>query len=198
MNSNQLASFLPDNALEFVYKWISSAKLKIKIRNPRKTKLGDYRFDPHSQMHEISINNNLSKEAFFFVLTHEIAHMHVRIQHSNAVKSHGSEWKTCFGKLLRESLMVYEAESRKIIFQHAQNPKASLGADLNLSRAFFHKEVEIDKQVQHLKEFQKFRIGKRIFIKGQKRKIRYLCKEIRTGRLYTVSGSAVVDEIITE
>lgn len=195
MKSKHFESFLPSGALAFVDKWVGEENLNIKIRNTRKTKLGDYRFLREFNSHEITVNKDISTEAFFFVLTHEIAHLLVRIRFSSTVKSHGMEWKLTFGKLLLESIEAYSEELRPIIYKHAVRPKASLSADKNLMNNLFQIEQDDSKRIENLFENQKFRLGKRIFVRGKKRKIRYLCKEIQTGKLYTVSGSAIADEI---
>lgn len=195
MKSKHFESFLPHDALAFVDKWVGDENLTIKIRNTRKTKLGDYRFLRELNAHEITVNKDISPEAFFFVLTHEIAHLLVRVKFASNVKSHGVEWKLTFGKLLLESIEVYPDELKPIIYRHAVRPKASLSADKILMHNLFQIEQDESKRIENLFENQKFRLGKRIFVRGQKRKIRYLCKEIQTGKLYTVSGSAIADEI---
>lgn len=188
-------SHLPEGAADFVKDWVGEADLVIKIRNTRKTKLGDYKFLKELNSHEITVNSGISSEAFFFVLTHEIAHLLVRVNYPRAVKSHGVEWKNTFRQLLLESMQIYPEQMRLVIFSHARNPKASLHADRLLQKGLFQTEHDESKQIENLAENQKFRLGKRIFEKGKKRKIRYLCKEIQTGKLYTVSGSAIADEI---
>lgn len=190
-----IESYLPEGAFHLVKEWIGKEKLTIKIRNSRKTKLGDYKFFKPSNSHQITVNKEISPEAFFFVLTHEIAHLHVTIQFSRTAKSHGLEWKNIFGKLLLESLKIYPENLHPVILRHAQNPKASLNADRLLHKDLFPTVEDESRRIENLSENQKFRIGNRIFEKGKKRKIRYLCKEIQTGRLYTVNGSAVADEI---
>ncbi len=195
MKTKHFESYLPDGALAFVGQWVGEENLIVKIRNTRKTKLGDYKFLKESTSHIITVNREISPAAFFFVLTHEIAHLLVRANFPTRVKSHGAEWKNTFGKLLIESISVYSEELRPVILRHAQNPKATLNADRLLHKDLFQINQDESKRIENLFEKQKFRLGKRIFEKGKKRKIRYLCKEIQTGKLYTVSGSAIADEI---
>lgn len=195
MKSKLFESYLPEGALTYVKRWVGQENLTIKTRNTRKTKLGDYKFIREFHAHQITVNKDISPEAFFFVLTHEIAHLLVRIKFASSVKSHGVEWKLTFGKLLLESIEVYPEELKAIIYRHATRPKASLSADKILMHNLFQIEQDESKRIENLSENQKFRLGKRIFVRGQKRKIRYLCKEIQTGKLYTVSGSAIADEI---
>lgn len=195
MNFVKLESYLPENSLPFVKNWIENENLTIKLRKPRKSKLGDYRFNNLQKSHEITVDSKLNPYAFFFVLTHEIAHFIVHKVHSGRTLPHGKEWKNTFGKMLMETLEIYPQELQFALINHARNPKASMGADRVLWKNLFQLENE-HMMVENLEEFQKFRLGRRVFQKGKKRKIRYLCREIPTGKLYLVNGQAVVDELI--
>lgn len=197
MNLKSLDPFLPTGALIFIEKWLEDVHVVIKLKNERRTKLGDYRFNHHPHLHQISVGKNLAPEAFFFVLTHEIAHLKVQKKFGSKAKSHGMEWKFIFGEMLRESIEIYK-ESRNEIIQHAKRPKASVGADKELFQTLFLKKDQLGNIVENLTENQKFRIGKRVFQRGSKRKIRYICKELKTGRMFLVNGQAIVDEIINE
>ena len=198
MNLESLEKFLPTAALPHVERWLEDVHILIKIKNSRRTKLGDYRFNHSFKQHQITIDRELSPEAFFFVLTHEIAHLKVQKTFGSKAKSHGMEWKTTFGKMLRDSLEIYSSELKSPIQNHSLNPRASVGADKKLFQKLFVNESQREKLVENMMENQKFRIGKRIFERGSKRKIRYICKELNTGRLYLVNGQAIVDEIISE
>lgn len=197
MNLKSLDPFLPTGALIFIEKWLEDVHVVIKLKNERRTKLGDYRFNHHPHLHQISVGKNLAPEAFFFVLTHEIAHLKVQKKFGSKAKPHGMEWKFIFGEMLRESIEIYK-ESRNEIIQHAKRPKASVGADKELFQTLFLKKDQLGNIVENLTENQKFRIGKRVFQRGSKRKIRYICKELKTGRMFLVNGQAIVDEIINE
>lgn len=198
MNLESLEKFLPTAALSHVERWLEDVHILIKIKNSRRTKLGDYRFNHSFKQHQITIDRELSQEAFFFVLTHEIAHLKVQKIFGRKARPHGLEWKTTFGKMLMESLEIYSSELKSSIQTHALNPRASVGADKKLFQKLFLNEHQRGKLVENMTENQKFRIGKRIFERGSKRKIRYICKELNTGRLYLVNGQAIVDEIISE
>ena len=43
--SNSLIKFLPENSIQLIEKWINKLNIDLKFVNPRKTKLGDFRFD---------------------------------------------------------------------------------------------------------------------------------------------------------
>lgn len=198
MNLEPLIKYLPENSIHYIYEWIGDARLKIRIKSKRKTKLGDYRFDKKTGIHQISIDGTMEPYPFFFVLTHEIAHMIVRLSYPANVRSHGDEWKRIFGELLDQSIEIYPEEIRSQIRRHAQNPKASIGADKHLHSALFLDDDKIEMLLDNLEEGQYFRLRKRIFQKGKKRKIRYICRELKNNRSYLISGQVVVDEIIDE
>lgn len=198
MKLSPLEKFLPPNASQFLYQWLENKPVVIKIKPSRRSKLGDYKFFRETNSHQITLDRELKPEAFFFVLTHEIAHLLVRTKYSPSVKSHGIEWKLTFRELLLNSLEIYSPEMRPHILRHAKSPKASMAADKYLRQNLFMEEDQIGKLVENLEENQKFRLGKRIFEKGAKRKIRYICKELTTGKMYWVNGQAIVDEIIEE
>lgn len=198
MNWKGLEKYLPEGALPYIDQWLEKDAVLIKITRARKGKLGDYRFLKSENRHQITINHDLNPELFFFVLTHEIGHLMVRKQFGTHVLSHGVEWKLTFGQLLLESIQVYNKELQALVYRHALSPKASTQADRLLYRYFFHKEEDQGRLVSDLAIGQQFRLGKRIFERGEKRKIRYICREVGTKRNYLVSGLAVVDEIVSE
>lgn len=198
MNLKPLENQLPDKALNYVREWLAGSNVAITLKKSRKSKLGDYRYLHHSDSHHITIDKELSPEAFFFVLTHEIAHLHVRKIFRNRIKPHGEEWKTVFGKLLIESLKIYSPEIQSHIVRHAKSPKANLTADPNLWKRLFLANSDSEMSLENLYSDQRFRLGNRFFQKGEKRKIRYICKEITTGKRYLINGQAIVDEIINE
>ena len=196
MNLKALEKFLPEAAKPFVINWLKEENIIIKILPSRQTKLGDYRFLKSHNKHQITIDGNLKSHAFFFVLTHEIAHLFVYKKFQNRVLPHGKEWKLIFGKMLLESIEAYPKELIPYIYKHALNPRASVGADVDLHKNLFLDKEDLFKLVENLSYGQKFRLGKRVYEREQKRKIRYLCREIKTNKLYLVNGQALVDEII--
>ncbi|MDD3458768.1 MAG: SprT-like domain-containing protein [Weeksellaceae bacterium] len=198
MNLELLKKHLPEDSITYLYEWLKDSSVVIQLRANRKTKLGDYIYEPKNRLHKISINSSLKPEAFFFVLTHEIAHLIARKTYSRNIKPHGKEWKAVFRDLLLESAEIYNEEVRPLIRNHAYRPKASMAADVALNKALFVNEEHIGNLLEGLPEGQRFRLGKRIFLKGKQRKIRYICRELKNNRSYLISGQVVVDEIIDE
>ena len=96
--TNTLNLFLPKGADDFIHQWLAGHLCHIKTTKDRKSKLGDYRLLPNKS-HIITINGNLEPFLFFFVLTHEIAHLLAFNEKIN-IPPHGKEWKKMFQKLL--------------------------------------------------------------------------------------------------
>lgn len=84
-----LENFVPKIALPFLEKWFGDHICHLKITPNRQSKLGDYRLLPDGS-HQISVNGTLDSELFFFVLTHELAHLisfHEKEKSSRMVRS---------------------------------------------------------------------------------------------------------------
>ena len=196
MNLEQLHPYLPDSAEFFVEKWISPYPLTLKITRSRQTKLGDYRKLRPQNRHQITVNGDLNPEAFFFVLTHEIAHMIIYAQYKYGdVAPHGKEWKFIFGELLKESVRIYTSANQPYILKHANAPKASVGADSDISRYLINDLSSTQDYLEDLEIGSTFLLSKKIFIKGEKRKLRYICCEVKTKKNYLINATALVEKI---
>ena len=177
-------------------KWLENHFITLKITKRRETKLGDYRKLVENDRHQITVNGDLNPHAFFFVLTHEVAHLKTFVQFdSRKINPHGKEWKTIFGHLLLESIHVYPEELQPYILHHARHPKASLGADVNISKYIIDDKNPAQIYLEDLEDGTIFSIGKRIFKKESKRKLRYLCLELKTKKKYLINATATVNKL---
>lgn len=196
MKLDQLQPYIPLNALIFIEKWIKNYALILKITKNRQTKLGDYRKLREDNRHQITINGDLNKEAFFFVLTHEIAHMMVYSQYRfGEVSPHGKEWKHIFGELLKESIAIYPDNIQMYILKHARSPKASVGADPSIAKYIINDAKSNQNYLEDISIGNQFIFNKKIYIKGDKIKLRYVCCEIKTQRKYLINASALVEKL---
>ena len=132
--TNTLNSFLPKGADDFIHQLLAGHLCHIKTTKDRKSKLGDYRLLPNKS-HIITINGNLEPFLFFFVLTHEIAHL-LAFKEKTNISPHGKEWKKKFQKLLLESLEIYPSDLRDLIVIFAKNPKANFMSSPELVKYF--------------------------------------------------------------
>jgi SprT protein len=166
MSIQSLEKYLPQNTLQYLKTWFSDYYIHIKITRNRNSKLGDYRKLPDNS-HEITINSTLVPQLFFFVLTHELAHLIAFEKYGRRISPHGNEWKDTFRRMLLESIDEY-----------------------------FHIEKHDDKLqfIEELKEGDYFMYrNEKYFLEGLIKK-NYLCKNLATGRKYSFKPLARVEK----
>jgi len=168
-----------------------------KITRKRNTKLGDYSYrkDLRGQHHQISINHDLNKHQFLFTFLHEVAHRVCMECHGQYVKAHGKEWKSIFSALLGAALAqkFFPQSLVAPIQQHAENPRASCGADPNLYKSLSY--FDSKQQALYLTDLKSntlFLFNKKCFRKLEMKRSRALCVDISNNKKYFISGIAEV------
>lgn len=187
---SELIPFLPQDTFEEVAQYFQDHTIHLTLTRERKSVLGDYRRPTNdAPYHRISINASLNPYSFLITLLHELAHMLVFLQYRNEVMPHGTEWKMQFQKMLIPYIgkNFFPKEIENALIKYLNNPKASTCTDTNLYKALYRHSN--NKEGWTLLE--DLRIGSRFSIKGgkeyqlmEKRRTRYTCKEIDTGKLY--------------
>jgi hypothetical protein len=196
VNLEHLISYLPTNGDLFVKKWLENHYVLLRITRRRETKLGDYRKLMENDRHQITVNGDLNPFAFFFVFTHEVAHLKTFVQFdSRTINPHGKEWKTIFGSLLLDSLHIYPDHLKPYILHHARHPKASLGADINISKFVINDLKPNQSYLEDLDFGTLFSIGNRVFKKENKQKLRYLCLELKSKKKYLINATTTVNKL---
>lgn len=198
MSVSVLEKFLPENTLSYLKVWFGSYPCHLKITKNRNSKLGDYRKLP-DKSHQITINGTLEPQLFFFVLTHELAHLIAFEKYGRRISPHGAEWKQTFREMLLESLTVYAEDLRPIIQKFSKSPKANFMASPDLVK-YFHVPKEDDEQtfIENLKKGELFEYKKEIFVIEETTKKRYLCKNIKSSRKYYFRNLAQVKKLKSE
>lgn len=195
-NSTILKKYIPEQAVQAVAHWIVQLNFKLKIKKGRLTKYGDYRHPIKSLNHQITINQDLNKYAFFITLVHELAHLTNWNKYKHSVKPHGQEWKQEFQELMRPFLTeaIFPEDVMKGLTRYLQNPAASSCSDTQLMRTL--KQYDNKPDIVLLEQLSFNSIFKtsnnRYFIKGEKRRKRFLCRELRTKRDYLFNPLAEV------
>jgi len=196
MSIQSLEKYLPSNTLQYLKIWFSDYYIHIKITRNRNSKLGDYRKLPDNS-HEITINSTLVPQLFFFVLTHELAHLIAFERYGRKISPHGKEWKETFRQMLLESLEVYEDNLKPIIIEFSKSPKANFMASPGLVK-YFHIEKQED-DLSFIEELQKGEFfiyrNEKYLLEGLIKK-NYLCKNLATGRKYSFKPLARVKKCI--
>jgi hypothetical protein len=191
-----LAKYIPEAFVVYVSNLLMQNKVRFKIVPPRSTKLGDFRPGNQFRLPQITVNGNLNPYAFLITTLHEFAH-HITFQkYANKVSPHGSEWKHEFKLLLQP--IVYHTEFpeniRVALEKSLHNLKASSCSDLHLSRelATFDSDMDTLLLLENLPQGTRFLLQNKIFYKGELRRKRFLCTEIRSNKNYLVSPIAKV------
>ena len=130
---NQYQDFVPKNSIPQLQSWIKQLAVKIRVVEPRRTKLGDFRVQKKRMI--ISINNNLNPYSFLITLTHELAHAFVYVKYKNEVFPHGIRWQEMFKSMMLNFLspVIFPNEVLKALSIYLKQPKASTYTDVNLA-----------------------------------------------------------------
>ena len=186
--------FLPAPSVTYCYNLWLQYKFHFKVTRPRQSKLGDYCFHPEKG-HQITVNGNLNTYAFLVTYIHEVAHLKVYHHYKRRKDPHGAEWKRFFKEtftpLLNEN--IFPVSILKPLVSYLENPLASTQKYKPLSlalNAFDAPNNEV--MVSTLEEGTVFEIRNKVFVKGELRRTRYLCKEVKTGKQYLVPNVAMV------
>lgn len=185
MSIQSLEKYLPENSFLYLKSWFSDYYIHIKVTRNRNSKLGDYRKLPDNS-HEITINSTLAPQLFFFVLTHELAHLIAFEKYGRRISAHGNEWKHTFGQMLIESLEIYEDDLKPIIIKFSKSPKANFMSSTDLVK-YFHIDNQLDNGVfiEEIVAGQRFVYRNQEYLLEGLIKKNYLCVNLATGRKYS-------------
>lgn len=198
-NFENLKPFLPAATLPYVKTLLKNHNVTITVVKGRNSKLGDYRPVPKGHVPAITLNNNLNPYSFLVTFLHEWAHLLIDEQFGRSVKPHGKQWKECYKFLLVPIIEMPEMplEFRQTLKLHFNKPKASALADPILAkylRQFDNRETAL--HVEDIELYGLFKLNNGLVLqRGIKRRTRYLCKDLKTNKQYTVHALAEVEEI---
>lgn len=192
--TNQLDGFIPPLAQNMVAGFLIEKNAQLTISKPRKTKLGDYRPPLKKAYHRVSVNGDLNPFAFLLVTIHEFAHLLVWNNYKNNVRIHGPEWKMYYKQLYQEYQHCFPKNLQIILKDHFKKLSAATLNNPMLIRNLIHmdKDIEIT-MVNDLKKGDIFDFNDKQFKIIEKRRTRYLCKNMDSGKKYLVSGVAIVN-----
>ena len=178
-------SFVPRASNKLLECWVEELNINVKISNPRKTKLGDFKVSGDDMT--VSINNNLNKYSFLITLTHELAHAFVFKKYNNRVRPHGKSWQLTFRALMLNFLNpdCFPDDILKVLSRHMISPNASTFTDLELVKVLRKYDQEVLLVLSDLSYGEVFMdTSSRIFVKGKINRKRYRCVEQKTNKVY--------------
>ncbi len=189
-----LGKYLPSGSIDYCFSLWQEHRIQLTISRPRKSIYGNYQF--RNGGHHITVNGNLSKEAFLVTYLHEVAHLISRKKYRNRIKPHGPEWQGAFAAVMKPVLhdAVFSENLLEALKKHLKKPAATSCADPELHR-LLNNEVpgENQKRAIELQQGDFFVFQNKGF--EWRRKLRNYCeiRNIENGRLYRISGSALVE-----
>lgn len=196
-----LRKYIPHEFVPLVSSLLNNHPVRFKIVKPRKTKLGDFRFDPRTKKYQITVNGDLNPYAFLITTLHEFAHLINHKEHGYNVAPHGKEWKISFHKLLQPVIQSEHtpANIRHALQKSAMRIKASSCTDLELNRALASLDPDDGTvTLENLAPGTTFLLNGRTFKKGSLRRTRYLCIELNTGKQYLINKISKVEQLQRE
>ncbi|HYV94252.1 MAG TPA: SprT-like domain-containing protein [Chitinophagales bacterium] len=195
--SNQIRSFIPEDSVDIVVRWITDYKITLTITHSRQSVFGDYRWPQQNKGHRISVNGDLNSYAFLITLVHEMAHLTAWEKFRNTVSSHGKEWKHEYKTLMDEfaGRRIFPADIRSAFKQHLVMPTHSHSIDETLMKVLRKYDKVIGNYLSDLEEGNLFEFQGRVYRKGKKLRKRFKCVEVKTHREYLFNPIAEVKKI---
>ena len=200
---HHLQTYLPPGSFDAVLHYLHQYKVHLTITKERKTILGDYRHQTYFSNHRISVNGNLNMYSFLITLLHELAHLLTFEQFGRNVQAHGREWKMIYAGLLDQFLKnkIFPESVERELFQSLHNPAASSCAEDGLIRVLrkFDSKSSGHRLLEEIPLNTLFRIHDgRVFLRGEKLRKRFKCKEVKSGREYLFSPVYEVEMVKSE
>ncbi len=196
------------SAVDWVYDYLNLHKVHFHITLERMSKLGDYRRpSPDHNFHEISINGDLNPYFFLWVFLHEAAHLETYLKYTSHLSPftshlspspHGHEWQEEYRQLLIAHADLFPAEIQTLLKRYTRRIPLSHPIAKEIEAALHRYDADFDPDQLTLDQLQsgdRFCLRRRpeqLFEALAKRRTRWLCREIPSGRQYLVNGSAEI------
>lgn len=188
-----LSKYIPENSIKLVFEILIEHPITIKIVNNRTTKHGDFKVMNNGKV-QITINNSLNQYQFLLTLIHEIAHF-TTFKKYKGVKPHGVEWKRSFQHLMLPFLQpsIFPQKLLPYLANYLKNPKASTGSDVQLNYQLKQYNLKSDTTIIFdIEQGRLFTYNNKIYKKGNTRRTRIECIELKSKKTYLFNQNAEV------
>lgn len=194
-----LSRHLPAEAVDWVYNYLNIHKVHLHITRERRSKLGDYRWPRGAEhpFHEISVNGDLNPWFFLWVFLHEAAHLETHLKHKG-VQPHGHEWQEEYRRLLATHASLFPPEVQSLLSRYTRRIPLSHPVAKEIESALHRYDADYTPDrivLDQLASGDHFRLKHKpehLFEALEKRRTRWLCTDLASGRQYLVNGSAEV------
>lgn len=197
-----LSQYIPVHFVPDIIDLLGKYPVRFRIVKPRKSKLGDFKYNPNRSKYEITVNGDLNPYAFLITTLHEFAHLIAYDQHGMHILPHGSEWKNIFSTLLQPLIDSNEIPNdlRKVLSKSVRNVKASSCTDHHLQRVLmrYDSDYGLSSVLEELDKNSIFELNGKQFIKGHLRRTRFVCTDTKSGRQYLINALAQVKQVVNE
>jgi SprT protein len=186
-----LEKFMPEHCFDDIFAYIQQYKIQLVITPQRKSIHGNYKHNFITRENKITVNGTLNKYAFIITLIHEIAHCICINQYGRKPLPHGTEWQGIYSKLLLQftAKNIFPEDVLLQLQRTIMSPKASSCGDPALEKILAtyntNAEENIIMYVEDLAIGDLFKTPEgKMFLILEKKRTRYLCQEVITGKNY--------------
>lgn len=199
-----LGRYVPYCVVEAAVSMVMEEGVHLKIVKSRLTKLGDYRPPGKGRpWHSITVNGDLNRYAFLVVFLHEFAHLRAWKLYGRRVKPHGEEWQRLFcdevGRFLGKGVFPQDVEGTLARYMSSVPLSRKLERELDAClRNYDCVGGESVTVLDDLSAGDVFRLKGReemVFVAEEKRRTRWRCRELVSGKVYLVNGASVVEMV---
>lgn len=195
-----LARYLPQAAVVPISDYIVRWGIRMVVSRERFSKLGDYRPPCVSRnYHSISVNGNLNAYLFLWVMLHEMAHLETYVKYKQTVLPHGHEWQDEYRTLIGQYAACFPVETAELVARYIGRLPLSSKLGRSIEEAFRRADGDVvGVPLDELTANSRFQICGRqgqVFETVEKRRTRWLCREVSSGAKFLVSGHAIVEPL---
>lgn len=172
-----------------------------RLARSRRSRLGNFRVWTDGRT-QITVNADLNPWRFLITYVHEVAHAHVHKHVRRSTAPHGPAWQQAFQQLIQPVLTdtVFPPAVLEPLRQYLRKPAATTHSDTALILALRQLDTASDRSpavagvmLRDMAEGAMFTFNKKKYVRGTLRRTRVVCKELASGKSYTVVAHALVE-----